>query len=95
MRRDIPSVFVKNKPGPSTKPQDDEWPVILERVMTFIATKGRKPRVKSSDTDEKKLAFWIDLHKRKERGTNSEREQLMRRDIPSVFVNAKCGRKKR
>jgi hypothetical protein len=83
MRRDIPSVFVA------------EWPDILERVMTFIATKGRKPRERSSDTDEKYLANGIQLHKRKERGTNSEREQLMRRDIPSVFVAAKSGPQKR
>jgi len=83
MRRDIPSVFVA------------EWLDILERVMTFIATKGRKPRERSSDTDEKYLANWIQLHKRKERGTNSEREQLMRRDIPSVFVAAKSGPQKR
>ena len=74
MRRDIPSVFVA------------EWLDILERVMTFIATKGRKPRERSSDTDEKYLANWIQLHKQKERGTNSEREQLMRRDIPSRAV---------
>ena len=94
MRRDISSVFVAAKPGPSTKPHDDEWPDILERVMTFIATEGRKPRERSSDTDDKYLANWIQLHKRKERGTNSEREQLMRRDIPSVFVAAKSGPQK-
>jgi len=94
MRRDISSVFVAAKPGPSTKPHDDEWPDILERVMTFIATEGRKPRERSSDTDDKYLANWIRLHKRKERGTNSEREQLMRRDIPSVFVAAKSGPQK-
>jgi hypothetical protein len=74
MKRDITSVFVAVKPGPITKPQDDEWHDMLERVMMFIATEGRKPRDRSSDTDEKKLAYWIKLHKQKERGTKSERE---------------------
>jgi hypothetical protein len=58
MIRDIPSVFVAAKPRPITKPQDDEWPddawlANLSKVKTFIATEGRKPRQKSSDTDEK------------------------------------------
>ena len=86
MRRDIPSVFVVAKPGSITKPQDDEWPDLLERVMMFIATEGRKSRERSSDTDEKYLANWIQLQKRKVPETNSECEQLMRRDIPSTAV---------
>jgi hypothetical protein len=58
--------------------------------VTFIADEGRKPRQKSSDAGERKLAFWIALSKK-----NSERELLMRRDIPSVFIDAKPGPQKR
>jgi len=76
MRRDIPSVFDF---------EDNGWHDILKRVKTFIADEGRKPRERSSDANEKKLG-WIHTNKKKERGTNSEREQLMIRDIPSVFI---------
>jgi hypothetical protein len=78
MRREIPIVF-----------EVDGWRDVLEKVMMFIATEGRKPIEQSSDANEKKLANWINNNKRKEKGTNSERDQMMRRDIPSVFINAK------
>jgi hypothetical protein len=58
--------------------------------MTFIANEGRTPNQKSSDAGERKLACWIAISKK-----NNERELLMRRDIPSVFINAKRGPQKR
>jgi hypothetical protein len=72
------------------KSDDDKWLPILSKVMTFIANEERKPRQKSSDAGERKLAHWISLSKK-----NNERKQLMRRDIPSVFINAKRGPQKR
>jgi len=84
MRREIPIVF-----------EVDGWRDVLERVMMFIATEGRKPRERCSDSNEKKLAGWIKTNKKKEKGTNSERDQMMRRDIPSVFIDAKPGPQKR
>jgi len=71
------------------KSYDDKWLANLSKVMTFIADEGRKPVQKSSDAGERKLANWISHSKR-----NNERAQLMRRDIPSVFIDAKCGPKK-
>ena len=58
----------------------DKWIVNLSKVKTFIADKGRTPRRKSSDAGERILANWISNSK-----INKEREQLMRRDIPSIF----------
>jgi len=58
--------------------------------MTFIANEGRTPNQKSSDAGERKLAHWISLSKK-----NNVRKQLLRRDIPSVFVNTKSGPQKR
>ena len=72
------------------KPNDDKWLAILSKVMTFIADERRTPVQKSSNAGERKLAHWIALSKK-----NNEREQLMRRDIPSVFVRAKRGPRKR
>jgi hypothetical protein len=74
------------------KSNDDKWLANLSKVMTFIADEGRKPKDRSSDAGERKLAFWIAQSKCKR---NKERKQLMRRDIPSVFVNAKSGPQKR
>jgi hypothetical protein len=83
MRRDIPSVFDF---------EDNGWHDILKRVKTFIADEGRKPRERSSDANEKKLGC-IHTNKKKEQETNSEREQLMIRDIPSVFIGRPQKRK--
>ena len=68
------------------KSNDDKWLANLSKVKTFIADKGRTPNSKSSDAGERKLANWIAKNK-----TKKEREQLMRRDIPSVFVKNKPG----
>jgi hypothetical protein len=65
----------------------DKWLVNLSKVKTFIADEGRTPRQKSSDAGERILANWIRNSK-----MNKEREQLMRRDIPSIFIDAKRGR---
>jgi hypothetical protein len=72
------------------KSNDDKWLANLSKVMTFIANEGRTPNQKSSDAGERKLACWIAISKK-----NNERELLMRRDIPSVFINAKRGPQKR
>jgi hypothetical protein len=58
--------------------------------MTFIDDEVRNPSQKSSDASERKLACWIGVSKK-----NNERELLMRRDIPSVFVHGNSGPKKR
>jgi hypothetical protein len=69
----------------------DKWLVNLSKVKTFIADEGRTPRQTSSDAGERKLAVWITQSK-----VYNEREQLMRRDIPSVFTYAKrCPQKRK
>ena len=82
MRRDIPRAFVSNR----VQSKMDKWIDNLTRVKTFIDTEGRMPRVRAGDADEKQHAKWIVNNKRKEKGTNSEREKLMRRDIPLAFA---------
>jgi hypothetical protein len=59
----------------------DKWNDNLARAKTFIDTKGRIPNQRAGDADEKFLGGWIANNKRKEKGTNSEREQLMEREI--------------
>jgi hypothetical protein len=59
----------------------DKWNDNLARAKTFIDTEGRMPNQKAGDADEKFLGGWIANNKRKEKGTNSEREQLMEREI--------------
>ena len=62
-----------------------KWMDNLTRVKTFIDTERRMPRENSGDADEKQLGRWIAANKFKEKGTNSERDKLMRRDIPLAF----------
>jgi hypothetical protein len=45
------------------------------------------PNQKAGDADERSLGQWIKKYKVSEGGTNSEREQLMRREIPLTFAN--------
>jgi hypothetical protein len=45
------------------------------------------PNQRAGDADERFLGRWIVNNKVREGETNSEREQLMRREIPLVFAN--------
>jgi SOS response regulatory protein OraA/RecX len=63
----------------------NKWNDNLARAKTFIDTEGRMPNHRAGDADEKFLGKWILNNKRKEKGTNSEREQLMEREIPLAF----------
>jgi len=80
MRRDIPLAFVSNR----VQSEMVKWIDNLARVKMFIDTEGRLPRLGAGDADEKKHARWIKSNKHREKGTN--REQLMRRDIPLAFA---------
>ena len=64
--------------------QVDDWIDNLTRVKTVIDTEGRLPRLGAGDADEKQHARWIKNNKQNEKGTN--REQLMRIDIPLAFA---------
>jgi hypothetical protein len=66
-----------------------KWMDNLTRVKTFIDTEGRTPSKKSGDADEKQLGEWISNSKRKEKGTNSEREKLMKKNIPLAFEDGR------
>jgi len=66
-----------------------KWIDNFARVKTFIDTEERMPSKKNGDADEKQHARWIKNNRFHEKGTNSEREQLMRRDIPLVFVGGR------
>ncbi len=57
----------------------------LASAKTFIDTEGRMPKSKACDAEERCRGQWIAYYKHKEGGTNSEREQLMRREIPLTF----------
>ena len=48
----------------------------------FIDTKERMPSHRAVDVEERRLGNWIVTNKVRERGTNSEREDLMKREIP-------------
>jgi hypothetical protein len=65
--------------------QVDNWMNNLASAKTFIDTEGRMPKSKAGDAEERRRGQWIAYYKHKEGGTNSEREQLMRREIPLTF----------
>jgi hypothetical protein len=71
------------------KPQVDEWIDNLARVKTFIDTKRRMPCVRTGDADERQCGQWIKNNKQREKGTNSERENLMKREIPLAFASSR------
>jgi hypothetical protein len=45
------------------------------------------PNMRAGDVEEKRLGVWINNNNRKEKGTKSERELLMKREIPLAFAN--------
>ena len=77
----------KGNLGKHYKPRDDDWIDNLARAKTFIDTKGRMPSQRAGDADERQREKWIVNNKQKEKGTNSDRDQLMRREIPLAFVS--------
>ena len=81
MRREIPLAFVEY----SRPDQDVKWIDNLASAKTFIDTKERMPKKKAGDVEER--GTWIANNNASERRTNSEREQLMRREIPLDFAN--------
>ena len=83
MRREIPLAFEDN----SSRIQDVKGCDILANCKTFFVAKGRMPKSQAGDVDERRLGIWIANNKASEGGTNSEREQLMRREIPLAFAN--------
>jgi hypothetical protein len=64
----------------------DKWMDNLAKAKTFIDTEGRMPSQRAGDAEERHRGQWIASNKKKERGTNSEREKLMRREIPRAFA---------
>ena len=64
-----------------------KWMDNLAIAKTFIDTEGGMPNKRAGDGDERSLGQWIARYKVSEGGTNSEREQLMRREIPLAFAN--------
>jgi hypothetical protein len=62
------------------------WIDNLASAKTFIDTEGRMPKQRAGNVDERSLGRWIAKSKHTEKGTNSEREQLMRREIPLAFA---------
>jgi hypothetical protein len=65
----------------------NNWIDNLASAKTFIDTKERMLKKKAGDVEERRLGNWIANNKGYEEGTNSEREQLMRREIPLAFVD--------
>ena len=65
----------------------NKWREHLASAKTFIDTKERMPKKIAGAVEERRLGIWIANNKRYEGGTNSEREQLMMREIPLTFVD--------
>ena len=65
----------------------NNWIDNLASAKTFIDTKERMPNKIAGDVEERRLGIWIVNNKFSEKGTNSEREQLMRREIPLALAN--------
>jgi len=59
--------------------QDVKWRGNLASVKTFIDTEKRIPNARAGDVEEKRLGCWIANNKKNEKGTNSERELLMKK----------------
>ena len=66
--------------------QDVKWRDNLASAKTFIDTEKRIPNARAGDVEEKRLGCWIANNKRNEKGTNSERELLMKSEIPLAFA---------
>jgi hypothetical protein len=64
----------------------DKWNDNLARAKTFIDTKRRMPDQRAGDADERQCRQWIKNNKKREKGTNSKREKLMKREIPLTFA---------
>jgi hypothetical protein len=45
------------------------------------------PNARAGDVEEKRLGSWIESNKKREKGTKSERELLMKKEIPLAFAN--------
>ncbi len=84
MRREIPLAFEANI---GRQLQDDKWIDNLANCKTFFVAAGRMPNRRADNVDKRRLGTWIANNKRKEGGTNSEREHLMRREIPLALAN--------
>ena len=66
--------------------QDVKWRDNLASAKTFIDTEKRIPNTRAGDVEEKRLGCWIVNNKKNEKGTNSERELLMKSEIPLAFA---------
>ena len=78
----------KGKGNLGGRPTEDvKWRDNLASAKTFIDTEKRMPNARAGDVEEKRLGSWIASNKKNEKGTNSERELLMKREIPLAFAN--------
>jgi len=68
----------------------NKWRDNLASAKMFIDTKERMPNQIADDVEERCLRIWIAHNTSYEKGTNSEREQLMRREIPLAFADNSC-----
>jgi len=84
MRREVPLTFEA-----IDRVDVNKWNDKLASVKSFIAVNGRMPCTRAGDADERCLGKWIAQNKFSEKGTNSEREQLMRREVPLFFMDPK------
>lgn len=51
-------VRLESLPGWSWDPRGDRWESRAESLRQFIAERGRTPRVRTEDVDERALAHW-------------------------------------
>ena len=72
LRRDVPRA-------------SDIWNDKLASAKSFVARTGRMPSKYADDDVKRSLRDWIMNNRRKEGGTDSEREQLLRKEVPQFF----------
>ncbi len=68
------------------QPTEVNWRANLKKARLFIESKERLPSQRSDDPDERFLGQWIKSNKRDQKGTNSEREQMLKSDIPLAYA---------
>ena len=82
------SMALSGKVFTGRRVQVNKWMDNLASAKTFIDTEGRMPNKRAGDAEERRRGQWIATFKQKEGGTNSEHEQLMRREIPLAFASS-------
>ena len=67
---------------------ENKWNDNLESVKSFIAIEGRLESKKAADDEEIRYGNRVPNNKKKELGTDSERDQSLKKEVPQVFTRS-------